>query len=93
MAYSSRNNLLNSKEKLIGSEIYKLLKKNKKYLIKKRIYFKIIKKIIYNHGITKIDYLKILDINNLIKSSKRINKKYKIFIAYYIGKVRLIENL
>ena len=44
------------------------------------------------YGINKIDYLKILDINKLIRPYKKI-KKHKIFIAYYLGDVRLIDNI
>jgi len=38
----------------------------------------------------KIEYLEIRNIIDLKKTI--INKKYKIFIAYYINKVRLIDN-
>ena len=40
----------------------------------------------------KIDYIKLLDINKIIKPYKRDNK-YKIFIAYYLGSTRLIDNI
>ena len=43
-------------------------------------------------GIKKIDYIKILNINSIIKSHKK-NRKYKIFIAYYLGFTRLIDNI
>ena len=58
------------------NNINSLLKKKKISLIKQ---FKI-----------KIEYLEIRNIINLKKTI--INKKYKIFIAYYINKVRLIDN-
>ena len=35
-------------------------------------------------GAKKIDYIKILDINKIIKPYKKKNK-YKIFLAYYLG--------
>ena len=44
------------------------------------------------YGINKIDYIKILDINKIIKPFKKV-KKYKIFIAYYLGTTRLIDNI
>ena len=47
---------------------------------------------ILKFGINKIDYIEILDINKLIRPYKKI-KKYKIFIAYYIGSTRLIDNI
>ena len=43
-------------------------------------------------GATKIDYVKLLDINKLEKPYKK-NKKYKIFIAYYLRSTRLIDNI
>ena len=51
-----------------------------------------IKNTIYNLGANKIDYIKILDINKLIQPYKKI-KRYKIFIAYYLGSTRLIDNI
>ena len=93
MAYSSRNFLLSQNEKIIGSKIYNLLKKNKKNVIKKRDNIKKIKRIIYNFGVDKIEYLRVLNINNLIKPFNKKGKKYKIFISYYLGKIRLIDNI
>jgi len=92
MAYSSRNFLLSQKEKKIGSLVYKTLIRNKKFIIKnnKKLFF--IKKKLKNFGLNKIDYLKVKDVNKLIKPYKNI-KKYKIFIAYHIGRVRLIDNI
>ena len=92
IACSSRNFLLTHDEKLIASKIYKLLIREKKSLIKNRIYLRNIKKKIFKIGVTKIDYIKILDINKLIKPYKNKNM-YKIFIAYYLRKTRLIDNI
>ena len=92
LAYSSRNFLLSSKDKKNASNIYKLLIKKKRNLIKKKIFIKEIKNKILKLGISKIDYIKILDINKLIRPYKKI-KKYKIFIAYYLGSTRLIDNV
>ena len=92
LAYSSRNFLLSPEEKKIASNIYKLLNEKKKNLIKKKIFLKEIKNKILKFGINKIDYIEILDINKLIRPYKKI-KKYKIFIAYYIGSTRLIDNI
>ena len=47
---------------------------------------------IYNLGVRKIDYIEVLDVNKLIKPFKK-EKKYKIFIAYYLGTTRLIDNI
>ena len=43
-------------------------------------------------GIKKIDYLKILNINKIIKTYKK-NIQNKIFIAYYLKSTRLIDNV
>ena len=91
IAYSSRNLLLSKKQKDIASNIYKLLTKNKKILIKKKslisVYIKKIKKM----GAGHIDYIKIINLNSILRKNNK-KKKYKIFIAYYLGKVRLIDN-
>ena len=89
---SSRNFLLSIKEKQIASKIYKLIINNKQNLIKKRLPLRYIKRKIFKLGVRKIDYIKMLDINKLIKPYKR-NNKYKIFVAYYLGSTRLIDNI
>jgi len=91
LALSSRNFLLSIKEKEIASKIYKLLIKEKNKLIENRKYLKKIKKKMFILGINKIDYIEILDINKIIEPYKKI-KRYKIFIAYYLGQTRLIDN-
>ena len=92
VAYSSRNFLLSVKEKQIAAKIYKLIVNNKQYLIKKKTPLMLFKKEILRLGVRKIDYIEMLDINKLIKPYKR-NNKYKIFIAYYLGSTRLIDNI
>jgi len=90
--FSSRNYLLNKKEILIASKVYKLIKNNKKKITMKKLSLKNIKKIIYKLGVKKIDYIEILNINRIIKPFKKnINKR--IFLAYYIGDTRLIDNI
>ena len=51
-----------------------------------------IKNKIFVLGVKKIDYLEIVDVNKLTKPFKKLNK-YKIFIAYYLSKTRLIDNI
>ena len=92
LAYSSRNHLLTTKEKNIASKIFKLLTSKKNELIKKKFTLYEIKKMIFNLGVNKIDYIEILDINKLINPYKR-KKKYKIFISYYLRATRLIDNV
>ena len=92
IALSSRNARLNNNQKKIASKVVKFLKKNKFKLIKNNSYnFKknLINKII-NLGVDKVDYLEALNIKkfDVIK-----NFKDKIFIAYHLGNVRLIDNL
>jgi pantoate--beta-alanine ligase len=92
MALSSRNFLLNKTEKVIGSNIYKYLLKNKKKILSKNISIELAKNKVLLLGAKKIEYLSMIDVNKMIKPFKKINK-YKIFISYYIGKVRLIDNI
>ena len=93
LALSSRNQLLNKQDLNKASKIAQELihfkrflkkKKKTKTLLQKKI--KLLKK---NFNV-KIDYLEIRKKNNL-KSSSNI-KNSKIFIAYFINKVRLIDN-
>ena len=92
IACSSRNFLLSNEEKLTASKIYKLLYLKKKILIKNKSYLRKIKNKIKNLGIKEIEYLKVINVNKLTKPYLK-NNKYKIFIAYYLGKVRLIDNI
>ena len=93
LALSSRNLLLTNKQKLLASkltmkvmELKYFLKKNKN--IKSLI--KVKKKEFEKNFQIKIEYLDIRNIINF-KKTKSI-KNSRIFIAYYIGKVRLIDN-
>ena len=90
--YSSRNLLLTNNEKIVAANVYNLLRKNKKKIIKNKRKLNNLKRDIMGYGINKIDYIKILDINKIIKPFKKV-KKYKIFIAYYLGTIRLIDNI
>ena len=93
IALSSRNNLLNEKELKIASKIANkliLLRKNIKKNINLFKKVKNIKKELINSFNIKLEYLEILNKKNLSKNIRKNN--FKIFIAYYIGKVRLIDN-
>ena len=92
IAYSSRNFLLSLKEKSLASKIYKYIAKVKYKLVKRKVLLKTIKNKIFDLGADKIDYIELLDINKLVKPFKKKNK-YKIFIAYYLGSTRLIDNI
>ena len=59
--------------------------------MKKNILGKVKKKI-FKFGVKRIDYIKLIDINKQTRPFKK-NNKYKLFIAYYLGSVRLIDNI
>ena len=90
LAYSSRNGLLNQKSiktsALFVSNVKKLFN-----LLRKNLNNKIlINNFINRNKVFNIEYLELRNKNNL---SKKINKKnVKIFIAFYIQGVRLIDN-
>ena len=92
IACSSRNLLLSLKQKTIASKVYKLLINKKQNLIKNKSGLIEIKRKIRELGVNKIEYIEILNINKLIKPYIK-NNKYKIFIAYYLGTTRLIDNI
>ena len=92
LALSSRNFLLSADEKNMASKIYKLIKNNKSNIIKNKKFLKKIKKNIYNFGLKKIDYIELIDINKILKPFKK-EKKFRIFIAYYLRSTRLIDNI
>ena len=92
IACSSRNFLLSKKENFIASQIYKIIVKQKKNVVKKKITLNKLRNKIYLLGVDKIDYLEMHDVNKLIKPFLKKNN-YKIFIAYYLGKTRLIDNI
>ena len=51
---------------------------------------KLIKKKLYLNGVKKIDYIEPLDLKTLKKPKDK--KKFNLFFALYIGKVRFIDN-
>ena len=92
IACSSRNLLLSFEEKRTASKVYNLIKLEKEKIVKNMKSLKNLKNDILKMGIIKIDYLKLLDTNKLIKPFKK-KCNYRIFIAYYLGSVRLIDNI
>ena len=93
LALSSRNLLLNKKELSVARSLSKnliIFKKNlrNKRDIKKKLFIK--KKELTNQFHLKIEYLELRNTYNF-KSSNNI-KNSKLFIAYYINKIRLIDN-
>tara|TARA_X000001036_G_C20648056_1_gene793864 strand:+ start:59 stop:862 length:804 start_codon:yes stop_codon:yes gene_type:complete len=91
VACSTRNYRLKVNDMKIASNIYHYLKN-----IKKKFKFynsSLIKKEIIKLGASKVEYLDSYNIKNNFKKSKRYNRFFRIFIAYYIKDVRLIDNI
>ena len=94
VALSSRNLLLNKYNLITAAKIYETLadiKKNTKN--KKNIpsFLNLKKKELKNNYKIKIDYLELRNIKNLKLSNTKNNSR--LFIAYYLKNVRLIDNL
>ena len=91
VAYSSRLKKLNSFEKKCLIKIIKTLKNyNQKIILNKFEHnFDEIKNKILLQGAKKVDYVEILDLKTMKKPKKN---KFNIFFAFYIGKIRFIDN-
>jgi len=68
------------------AKIIKIFKKNKKLMDKKKNLEEIKK-----FDINKIDYIEFLDLKTLRKPKNK-KCKFNIFLAFYLGKTRLIDN-
>ena len=94
VALSSRNFLLNKSSLVIAAKIYKKMvdiKKNIKNKKKILRFLNLQKNKLKNNYKIKIDYLELRNVNNLKISSS--NKNSRLFIAYYLNNIRLIDNL
>ena len=94
VALSSRNFLLKKSNLFIAAKIYEKLASIKKYIKNKKnvtSFLNLQKKELKNNYKIKIDYLELRNIKNLKISST--NKNSRLFIAYYLNNVRLIDNL
>jgi len=94
VACSTRNQNINRDQLGIASNVYRYLKKQKLSINNKfkSFDYKTLLINLKNFGLKKIDYIELYDLNN-IKKVKKKNKKLKIFIAYYLNKTRLIDNI
>jgi len=94
LALSSRNSLLNKKSFIESGIITKKLLKLKNKINRnrknyKKLIFDLTKELSKNFDI-KIEYLECRNIQNL--GTNILNKPFKLFVAYYINNVRLIDN-
>jgi pantoate--beta-alanine ligase len=93
VAISSRNFLLSKKNLNAAGQIAKKLKSFKNKVKNNPIFKKKIDdikiKLIKNYKI-KLDYLELRNEKDLAIFKK--NNKFRLFVAYYINKVRLIDN-
>ena len=94
IACSSRNLNLSKSQMKIASNIFHYLSNLKKKLKKNYSLFKInkIKKDLIKLGANKIDYLENYNTKSF-KKIKNTNEEYNLFFAYYIKKIRLIDNI
>ena len=94
VALSSRNLLLNKLNLRVAANIYKELVNIKKNIKKKKNILKFLNhkkmELINNYKI-KIDYLELRNKKNFNVSKKTNNSR--LFIAYYLNNVRLIDNI
>ena len=91
IAYSSRLRKLNKYQKNSLVKIITILRNYKKNLIsrKTKYNFNIIKNKLLSEGVKKVDYIELIDLKTLQKPKKN---KYNLFFAFYIDKVRFIDN-
>jgi len=91
IAYSSRLKKLKDYEKINLIKIIKFLKIYKKNLNLKKVNYNFfqIKNKLLSLGAKKVDYIEMLDLKTLKKPKKN---KFNLFFAFYIGKVRFIDN-
>jgi pantoate--beta-alanine ligase len=77
-----------------ASKIYFYLSNVKKSIKKKLSNIKTIniKKNLMKLGVQKVEYIEFFNLNTL-KKPKNKKEKFKIFIAYYLNNIRLIDNI
>jgi pantoate--beta-alanine ligase len=96
LAMSSRNSYLSFKERADAAVLYKALGKAKAMIrqgiINPSRIILAMRKIILKKKTTRIQYIKIVDLNEL-KPVKRIQGKVLIALAVWIGRTRLIDNI
>ncbi len=94
LAFSSRIYRLSKEEVKIACKIINILRNKKKEIMRKKLKrfdFLNIKKMINNYKFVKIEYIEAIDLKNLKKIGS-FKKNLRIFVSYYIKKIRLIDN-
>jgi pantoate--beta-alanine ligase len=96
LALSSRNTYLNTEERRAALVLSKSLNEAQMMIEKGEreveSIIKKMKKIMNREPLAKIDYIEIVDMDNL-NPLTRIGKKALVAVAVFIGKVRLIDNV
>ena len=96
LAFSSRNRLLNKKQKKIAAYLFKIIKDIlKKVLIEPKKIDELEKwgkQKLLDYGFNHVDYLEICNENNLSKLSLS-KENIRVFVAANLGKIRLIDNI
>jgi len=96
LAMSSRNGRLSPKEYREAAMIYEILQTVKQKFSSEDIASTCdwVLRRFNNNPLFELDYFQISDIESLMPIKEKIpNKKYRAFIAAYIGDVRLIDNI
>ena len=93
VAYSSRLKRLKNYEKTNLSKIINILRNYKKNLVSKKIShnFPKIKNRLLSVGAKKVEYVEIINLKTL-KKPKKNKTNFNLFFAFYIGRVRFIDN-
>ena len=91
IAYSSRLKRLKNYEKNNLIKIIKFLENYKRDLVSKKINYNFsqIKNKLLFLGARKVDYVEVLDVKTLKKPKKN---RFNLFFAFYVGKIRFIDN-
>ncbi len=91
IAYSSRLKKINKYEMRILVRIIKVLRNYKKNIMSgnTKFNFQNIRRNILSEGADKVEYVELIDLKTLKKPKKN---KFNIFFAFYIGRVRFIDN-